>query len=371
MPPKVRIPESSVVVRPEPMESATYTQSSRLQAAGLVPAVALFEQAARQVPLPRPPSPVVVADYGAATGHNSLKPMTSAIEVLRGRTRHDHAILMAHTDVPENDFTALFQTLSDDPDSYLHHDNATFPSAVGRSFYGQIMPTGTVNLGWSSWAVQWLSRVPAGAPGVTDHVQVAYSTNNEARKAYARQSALDWNDFVAFRGRELCPGGRLVVLTMALDEDGEFGYRPLNDAMMAGLHELTEQRLLRDDEVQRMVIPVVARSEKDFRAPFLPSGWFEGLTIDHLDMFNAEDRFWTRYQKDSDAEAFGAQWAAFARAALFPTLTAGLDGGVRDPRASEFVQRLEASVAARLAQAPERMKIPLASIVLVKRGPSA
>lgn len=368
MPPKARLPESSAVVRPEPMESATYTQSSRLQAAGLAPAVALFEEAARQVPMPSPPSPIVIADYGAATGYNSLKPMAAAIEVLRSRTPHDHAILMAHTDVPENDFTALFQTLSDDPDSYLHRDRATFPSAVGRSFYGQIMPTSTVTLGWSSWAVQWLSRVPADAPEVTDHVQIAYSTNSEALRAYTRQSALDWSAFVAFRGRELCPGGRLVLLTMALDEDGEFGYRALNEALMAALHELTEQGLLRADEVRRMVIPVVARSEKDFRAPFAPSDWFEGLTIDHLDMFNAEDRFWARYQKDSDAAAFGAQWAAFARAALFPSLTVGLDGGVNDPRASEFVQQLQTSVAGRLASAPEPMRIPLASIVLVKRS---
>jgi hypothetical protein len=91
------------------------------------------------------------------------------------------------------------------------------------------------------------------------------------------------------------------------------------------------------------------------------------LTIDHLEMFDAEDRFWARYQSDSDAEAFGARWAAFARAALFPTLTAGLDGGIGDPRAGEFVHRLESAVAERLARAPEPMRIPLASIVLVKR----
>lgn len=364
----IRLPESSIVVRPEPMESATYSQSSRLQAAGLLPAVALFEQAARQVPLPRPPQPVVIADYGAATGYNSLKPMAAALEVLRGRTRHDHAIMVAHTDVPENDFTALFRTMADDPDSYLHHDPASFTSAIGRSFYNQILPTGTVNLGWTSWAIQWLSRVPAGAPEFSDHVQVAFSNNAEARKAFEHQSALDWNDFVAYRGRELCPGGRLVALTMALDEDNEFGYRPLNEALVAGLHELATDGLLRLEEVRRMVIPVVARSEKDFRAPFAPSGWFEGLTIEHLEMFNAEDRFWARYQSDSDATAFGAQWAAFARAALFPTLTAGLDGGTADPRAGEFVARLEGAVAEQLASAPEPMRIPLASIVLVKRG---
>ncbi|OBK17198.1 SAM-dependent methyltransferase [Mycobacterium asiaticum] len=349
------------------MESATYTQSSRLQAAGLLPAVALFERAAHQVPLPRPPQPVVVADYGAATGHNSLKPMAAALQALRSRTRHDHPILVTHTDVPENDFTALFCTLSDDPDSYLNHDPATFTSAVGRSFYDQILPTGAVNLGWTSWAIQWLSRVPADAPEFTDHVQVAYSTNAAARKAYEHQSAIDWHHFVAFRGRELSPGGQLVVLTMALDDDGEFGYRALNEALMTALHALADRGLVRREEVHRMVIPVIARTEKDFRAPFAPRGWFEGLTIDHLELFGAEDRFWTRYESDSDADAFGAQWAAFARAALFPTLTAGLDGGIEDPRAKDFVGELEASVAERLARAPEPMRIPLAAIVLAKR----
>ena len=106
--PEARVPESSIVVRPEPMESATYTASSRLQAAGLAPAIALFERAAQEVPLPEPPQPIVIADYGAANGHNSLKPMSAAIEVLRRRTRRDHAILLAHSDLPDNDFTALF-----------------------------------------------------------------------------------------------------------------------------------------------------------------------------------------------------------------------------------------------------------------------
>ncbi|OBJ62345.1 SAM-dependent methyltransferase [Mycobacterium sp. 1423905.2] len=361
------MPESSIVVRPEPMESATYTQSSRLQAAGLLPAVALFERAAEQVSLPKPPQPVVIADFGAATGHNSLRPLAAAIDVLRGRTRHDHAILVAHTDVPENDFTALFRTLDEDPDSYLQKDAAIFASAIGRSFYGQILPTSTVNLGWSSWAVQWLSRVPEGAPELVDHVQVAYSEVEGAREAYARQAARDWTDFVAFRGRELAPNGRLVVLTMAVDDDGQFGYQAMNEALVASLRDQVRGGLLGEDEWRRMALPIVARSEADLRAPFAPSGWFEGLGIEHLDMFVAPDRFWARYQADGDAEAFGAQWAGFARAALFPTLAAALDGGPADPRAAEFVEQLEAAVAHRLASAPEPMQIPLASLVLIKR----
>jgi salicylate 1-O-methyltransferase len=361
------MPESSIVVRPEPMESATYTQSSRLQAAGLQPAVALFERAAAEVPLPTPPQPVVIADYGAATGHNSLKPMCAAIEVIRRRTRDDHAILVAHSDVPDNDFTALFRTLADDPDSYLLKDTASFASAIGRSFYEQILPSNTVNLGWTSWAVQWLSRIPEGAPQLRDHVQVAYSKDEDARAAYAHQAAKDWQTFLALRGRELAPEGRLVVLAMALDEHGRFGYRSLNDALMAALRDQVHDGLLHPDELLRMAFPLFARSEKDFRAPFAPSGRLEGLTIDHLEVFNAEDRFWVRFQSDGDAEAFGAQWAAFARAALFPTLAGALDGSVNDPRAAEFVEQLEGAVAERLSSAPEPMQIPLASLVLVKR----
>lgn len=363
MRPDPRLPESTIVVRPEPTDSATYTQSSRLQAAGLAHAIALFERAAEQVPLPTAPQPIVVADYGVANGHNSLKPLSAGIAVLRRRTRHDHAILVAHTDVPDNDFTTLFRTLADDPDSYLHTDAKSFASAIGRSFYEQIVPSNTVNLGWTSWATQWVSRIPCE---LHDHVHVAYSTDDAARAAYAHQAALDWHDFVASRGRELAPDGRLVVLTLALDEDGTSGFKPLLDAIVGALADQARDGRLNEDELRRMAIPTFARSEKDFRAPFAPSGRFESLTIEHLEMFNAEDRFWARFQTDDDAEAFGAQWAAFARAALLPALASGLDGGAGDPRAIEFVDRLEAAVAARLARAPEPMRIPLASVVLVK-----
>ena len=120
-----------------------------------------------------------------------------------------------------------------------------------------------------------------------------------------------------------------------------------------------------------MSIPSVGRDEKTFRAPFAPSGRFEGLSIEHLEMFNAEDRFWSQYRHDGDAAAFGANWAAFLRASVFPTLTGALEGGIADDRAEQFVERLEAAVAAHLSDAPEQMTIPLAKLVLVKKTGSA
>lgn len=356
--------DTSGFTRPMPMEGhGAYNRRSRVQAAGLLPAVALIERAARAVTLTAPPQPVVIADYGASEGHNSLTPMAVAVDALRTRIGPERAICVVHTDLPDNDFTVLFQTLAADPESYLRGREAVFASAVGRSFYDQILPSDSVVLGWSSWAVQWLSRTPAMIP---DQVQVASSRDPEAREAFARQAAEDWRGFLAARGRELCPGGRLVVLTMATDDAGNFGYRPLLDAIFATLLDMARDSFISTEELRRMAIPTVGRSRADFSAPFAENGRFADLSIEHLELFHGEDKIWTQFEASGDAHAFGAQWAAFSRASVFPTLAAALNGGRDDPRPARFIDRLEAGVAARLADAPEQMLIPLAQMVILK-----
>ena len=356
--------ESSVVVRPEAKDSAWYSAASRLQAAGLRQAITLFEHAAEVVPIPRSPRPIVIADYGAGTGHNSVLPISAAIAVLRRRTRPEHSVLVTHTDLPANDFTALFRTLADDPDSYLQRDLASFASAVGRSYYSQILPSNSVNLGWSSWALQWLAKVPMP---VGDHLLAAYAGDERIRAAYARQAAHDWHEFVAFRGRELCPGGQIVVTTMGVDEDGQLGFGPLVDAMMDTLTELVGTGVLTADEHGRMSVPIVGRNAKDFESPFAPSGTFEKLSITHMELFDAEDRFWRQYQSDRKTDVFGTRWAAFLRAALFPTLALALDGNRAQP-VQTFLDALETGIAARLAAAPVQMRIPLAQLVIEKQS---
>lgn len=341
-----------------------YNLRSRVQASGLSPAVPLLEQGARTAMLPDGAWPITIADYGASEGRNSLIPLGRAIRILRDRIGPQRAIAVVHTDLPENDFTGLFQTLATDRDSYLRNGPSVFPAAVGRSFYEQILPTGSVTLGWSSWAVQWLSRTPMAIP---DHVQVACSRNAAARAAFAGQAAQDWRDLLVHRREELHAGGRLVVLAMALTEAGEFGYAPLLAAMVDALADMRDSGFLRAGEVERMTIPTVGRRREDFMAPFDADGCFGDLHVEEIGMFRGEDRVWEDFTRDGDAQASGARWAAFSRASVFPTLAAGLARGPADPRAGEFVARLEAAMAARLAAAPERMQIPLARMLLAKR----
>src|SRR3954452_24504819 len=73
-------------VRPAPMEGGgVYNRSSRVQAAGLLPAVVLFGQAAGQVALVSRPAPLVIADYCCSEGHTSLLPVAVALGALLGK----------------------------------------------------------------------------------------------------------------------------------------------------------------------------------------------------------------------------------------------------------------------------------------------
>lgn len=338
-----------------------YNRSSRVQAAGSSPAVPLLEKAAQQVSLAASPEPIVIADYGSSEGHNSLAPLSVAIRILRERIGQARAISVVHTDLPGNDFGALFQTLASDPGSYLRDDPRAFPSAIGRSFYEQIMPDSSVTLGWSSWAVQWLSQVPALIP---DQVQVAYSCDAAVRAAFYEQAAKDWHCFLAHRGTELRPGGRLVVLSMAVDDHGDFGYRPAVSAIYGALLDLLKEGFISEEEAHHMVIPTVGRSRQDFMAPFAETGSFAGLKLEEIDVFHGEDRIWTEFQSHGDARVYAARWAAFSRASVCPTLAASLDD--HELRAAEFIDRMEARMIARLEVAPEPMLIPLAKMMLLK-----
>ena len=209
-----------------------------------------------------------------------MAPIRAAIDGLRERAGQERAISVVHTDLPDNDFAALFRELA----SGLPAN----PSA------------GLGDAGWSSWAVQWLSRAPGPIP---DQLQVAFSHDPAARSTYAAQAVEDWRSLLAHRAAELMAGGRLVVLTMALDATGDFGYRPLLAAMYAALGDLVASGEVRGDEAATMAIPTVGRSRADLLAPF-DSGRFRNLRIVVAEVFEGADRIWADFERDRDAHGY-------------------------------------------------------------------
>jgi hypothetical protein len=153
---------------------------------------------------------------------------------------------------------------------------------------------------------------------------------------------------------------------MALDDNGDFGYGPVLNAMYSTLVEMVAGGFLFAEELERMAIPTVGRSRTDFLAPFGAKGRFNGLYVEEIEIFFGEDHIWMDFEQHRDPLAFAAQWAAFSRASVFPTLAASLNSGGTSPRALDFIRRLETGMIARLAAKPQRMPIPLGTLLIAK-----
>jgi hypothetical protein len=214
-------------------------------------------------------SPFGVADYGAADGGTSLALHHALIAALRART--GRAITVTHTDLPHNDFSALFRLLHGLLPGKLGlglEAPNLFSFASGTSFFRQIVPDGTLNLGFSATAMHWLSKLPAT---LTDHVH-AVGAKGAALAAFAAHAAADWETILLARARELAPGGRLVFANFCTDESGYYlgwtGAQNMHATFAKHWLGLRATGVITVDEVRRATFPQFYRSLQEFRGPF-------------------------------------------------------------------------------------------------------
>jgi len=352
---------------PAAMEGqGAYNRNARVQAHAVRGALALWDAAAGAVPLPAGAGTVTLADFGAATGQNSLEPMGRAVAILRQRLGPSVPLSVVHVDVPGNDFTTLFETLRTHPQSYLARDPLTFALAAGRSFFGPVLPPDSLTLGWSSWAVHWLSRAPCPVP---DHILAELSADAAVRAAFAEQAAQDWRHFLESRAAELQAGGRLVVMTIASQGEGP-AYVPVLTAIRDGLEDLVAAGTLARAEAEAMVVPTVTRNATAYAAPFCGADAVAGLRLLEFTLVAGEDPIWPEYEARGDAFAWAAQWVGFLRAAVFPTLALRLAEDT-PARRRGFFDQLEQRAIARLARSPAPMAVHFAHMVIAKDGGGA
>lgn len=334
-----------------------YNRNSGLQAANLASALPLLEQAAGAVPV-GDGARLVVVDYGASQGRNSMRPMAAAIDGLRARVGGAAPIELVHADLPGNDFQALFTLLAEDPSSYLVGRENLFPSAVGRSHYGAILPPGQVTLGWSSNALHWMSRNPVL---VADHGWAKFSASAAARAAVDRQLEQDWRDFLQARASELRVGGMLVCQFMGRG-DGLHGFEWMAGHFWQAIVSMQADGMVGADELLRMTSPAAGRNAAQIEAPFA-GGTFEGLALRHVSVAEGPDPFWEAYARTGDAAQLGRSWAGVMRAANGPTFAGGLDAG-RD--AGAFLDTLAGRLAARVEADPQA-SVSYQAIVAVEK----
>jgi SAM dependent carboxyl methyltransferase len=290
---------------------------------------------------------VTLADLGAAGGRNELEPIGAAIAGLRsgGVTA---PLLVVHTDIPTNDFTALFETIDRDPNTYLHQPDV-YAFAAGRSFYERIFPAASVTFGWSAIAVHWLSRVPEPIPA---HVYCAFATGG-AREALVRQSAADWDAFLVARAAELRDLGQVVVVGGAALDDGASGAEALMDALNDALRDAVAVGRITEEEYTGMTVPTWNRTVAEFTAPFVPGGRAAtaGLELLEHSLAALPDQYLPQFRASGNAGAFAETVTGFLRAFTEASLFETLDR-TADER-TEIAEAVYDDVRKRLGADPE------------------
>jgi SAM dependent carboxyl methyltransferase len=355
--------------RPAPIHGAmegsgAYNRHARIAEDAAALALPFLEKAARTISLEPGSAPVVIADYGSSQGKNSLAPVRLAIKTLRTRLGPDRPIVVHHVDLPINDFNTLFEVLDADSDRYNLDEPNVFPSAIGRSFYEQVLPPDSVHLGWSSFAAHWLSRVPALIPG---HFVAIYAEGS-VRAAFEQQRARDWEAFLSLRANELRAGGRLVVVFPARADDGSSGFENLFDHANAVLAEMVDERVITAHERARMVIAAFPPRTPELLAPFQRDGQFQQLTVEDCNFSPLPDAAWLGYERHGNKDTLAAQHALFFRSVFMPSLALALHHSGDQEYRRAFADKLENGLKKCLAIHPEAVHSFAHTIVLAKES---
>ena len=168
--------------------------------------------------------PFVCADYGTADGGTSMPLFYESCAWL-WQNIGAAPIQIFYEDQPLNMWHDLFMRLEgiipgdDRCPNYMQSFDNVFVSAIGRSFYQQVLPASSVHLGFSATAMHWLTNRPGKYSRAIHHTQC---NKAEEIAPFAAQAAQDWELNLLQRAKELVPGGRLVMLNFCVDPDGQF-----------------------------------------------------------------------------------------------------------------------------------------------------
>ncbi|OLP95336.1 Anthranilate O-methyltransferase 2 [Symbiodinium microadriaticum] len=257
-----------------------------------------------------------VADYGCSQGKSSL-PIVSAVIAAGESTPIDFFF----TDLPQNDWDSarlLLQSLGhvEPADKASFHSPALLQPFVddakagnhsvrmlmcGRSFYEQVIPSNSIDLGFSGTAMHWVSHAPKGSGFFFggDLYFRKLERSNPMRLEWENLAAKDWESNLRSRSEELVSGGSLHFVVPVFDPESRpsYTYQKLADVIMETLQTLLRRGEISQKEADAFVTPVFLRSREEFEAPF-QAGAFEGLVLESFSTHLLPSPYWQTSQHD-------------------------------------------------------------------------
>jgi cyclopropane-fatty-acyl-phospholipid synthase len=313
------------------------------------------DAAVAALPLPAPAQPITVLDLGSSEGRNALRVMGAIVAGLRRRT--GQPIHTIYSDLASNDFNQLFANLEEARRAGLV-PAGVYPSAVGGSFYGPLLPPGTVHLATSFNAILWLDQLPAVS--AADFVvyrrphppRRGLAVSPEAVAAFRRQAEEDLVRFLECRARELVPGGKLLLATPGDTDQARVGdgiADLLNDACL----DLVAAGQLEREEYERFTMPCYYRTLAELLAPLERAGSpvRGAFAVERARTLEVPIPYIVEFRRGGDVAAYAAAYTGFLRALSEPVVRAALHRPEGD---AATVESLYERIHTRLLAEPER-----------------
>jgi hypothetical protein len=332
-----------------------YDQHSTAQLASIQALQDWVDDAVANLPLPAPAQPVTVLDLGSSEGGNAIRVMGTIVAGLRRRT--GQPVQTIYSDLASNNFNQLFANLQQAWRAGLF-PAGIYPAAVGGSFYGPLLPPGTVHLATCFNAILWLDQLPA-VP-VPDFVayrrphppRPGLAVSPEATAAFRRQAEQDLVRFLECRARELVPGGKLLLASPGDTNQARVGdglFDVLNDACL----DLVAAGRLGREEYERLTMPCYYRTVEELLAPLqrADSPVRGAFVVERAKALEVPTPFLVAFRRGGDVAAYAGAYTGFLRAISEPVVRAALN----EPEGGAMtVESLYERIHARLLAEPER-----------------
>jgi len=267
------------------------------------------------------------SDMGCADGGTSLDLWRNVVRHIRANETSD--IQIVYADQARNDFNALVQILHGltQFDSYLDDYENVYALESGSSFYTNILPTNSLDLGFSATAMHWLSQKPCD---INNHVHMVGADGND-KPRFAQQAAKNWETILLQRARELKPGGKLVLVNFCIDENGHYlgntGGVNMFDNFNANWQRFVDDKIISADEYTAMTLPQYYNNTDEFCAPLTDKNsiiYKAGLRLVDIETAIVPCPFANDFKQHNDAEKFASAYIPTIRSWNESTFMGGL-----------------------------------------------
>ncbi|OWF54690.1 gibberellic acid methyltransferase 1-like isoform X1 [Mizuhopecten yessoensis] len=163
---------------------------------------------------------ICIAEFGAADGGVSLELMDTVIDNIHQMSSDQREVILVYEDQLLNDYNVLFQTVhakDSNISTKLSTRDQVHVLASATTMYRKCLPTGFVDLAFSSMANHWLSQRPCPIRGGL----FQSDCDMEELEAFRHQWQTDWIQFLSCRSLELRPGGYMMVISFVFNDNGQ------------------------------------------------------------------------------------------------------------------------------------------------------